>query len=492
MKTRWIAALAALAIVVAGCSSSGGSGGDDTDGTGGELQGSHWVLDSYAVDGAQVIVPDGLYADAEFTANRVKGFAGCNDFDAVYRSAGRLLLVSMPILTRAFCSEEINAFESTYVGLLQQSRFYSVRADTLVVRGPDRAVLLVFDAAPDNPLLGSWVVDSYKTADGAVSVPIAGTELTVVFRLIKAAGSSGCNTFQGPYTTNGKVAAIGPLATTQIACAEDVMAQESAFLAALQGVARIESRGTTLSLQDRDGGILVALIRPSAIEPEASPSPSAAPSASASAKPSASASVKPSAAPSPSVKPTASPPPTPAPTPSGSVPPTIAPPVSLPPTATCVLTASTVPGWTATFVYPADWFTIADPRALACRYFDPATITVPVDPATLTTAVMIKADPTIAYDDALAAATNPTAWNVLVNEPVTTPGGLPTTRLEATSTAGSPGVPAGMTRYGYLMNVGGFPVWIETIGTLDDATYTANVSVVDLIASQSTFVLGTP
>ncbi len=171
--------------------------------------------------------------------------------------------------------------------------------------------------------------------------------------------------------------------------------------------------------------------------------------------------------------------------PSGSAAPTIQPPPSLPPTATCTLG---IPGGTtpiANVVYPADWFTLTTPQQVACRYFDPAAITVPADPATLTTAVMVKADPTATYEDALAAATNETAWNVLVNEPVTTNGGLPGVRLEATSTAGTPGYPEGTTRYGYLVDVGGFPLWIETSGTLDDATYTANVAVVNLIASQS-------
>ena len=92
-------------------------------------------------------------------------------------------------------------------------------------------------------------------------------------------GSSGCNTYDGPYTTNGNIAAIGPLATTRMACAEDVMAQETAFLAALQGVGRIERRAQSILLQDINGGTVVVLLRPGAVA-EASPSPSASASAS--------------------------------------------------------------------------------------------------------------------------------------------------------------------------------------------------------------------
>ncbi len=479
MKIRWIAAIAALTMVVAACS-PGGSADEAGDGTGGELQSTRWVLNSYAAEGNLVLVPDDLYADAEFIAQRVKGFAGCNDYDAVYRNASRMLLVSMPALTRVACGDAANAFEASYMTLLEASRFYNIRADTLTIRGADRSILLVFDAAPANPLLGSWVVDSYADASGGQVAPLEGTELTVVFRLVKVGGSAGCNTFEGPYTTNGAVAAIGPLGTTRMACAEDVMAQETAFLAALQGVGLVEPRAQSLELRDRSGGVLVALSRPTAPEPSASPS--VAPVASATPVPSKSPSAKPSA--TPTAKPTAKP--TPKPTPVPSIPaPTITPPESLPPVATCNLTAGDPAVTVATVVYPADWFTIAEPVTLACRYFDPAPITVPADPATLTAAVMVMADLTVPYEDALAAATDPAVWTVLTNEPVTD-SGLPATRLQATSTADGSGFPVGVTRYGYLIDVGDGSAWIETSGTVGDPTYAEYMSTVDLIASQST------
>ena len=81
------------------------------------------------------------------------------------------------------CGEATDAFESSYLTLLGQSRFYNVRANTLTIRGADLAILLVFDAAPANPLLGSWVVDSYAPTPSSLTAPLPGTELTAVFRL---------------------------------------------------------------------------------------------------------------------------------------------------------------------------------------------------------------------------------------------------------------------------------------------------------------------
>jgi heat shock protein HslJ len=489
MTLRHVGALAALLLLVAGCSANAAT--DPTaEGVGGELQGTTWVLQSFASGGVLTTVPDDQYADAEFTALRVKGFSGCNQYDAAYRTGGRMLLVGLAAVTLMACPEATSAFESTYLGLLHESRFFNIRGDTLTIRGADRSVLLVFEVPPANPLLGSWVVDSFESAPGKVTVPLEGTTLTAVFRFGKVAGSAGCNTYQGPYTTNGDAAAIGPLATTLMACAEDVSAQEAAFLTALQGVARIQTRAQTVQLQDRNGSLVVALLRASAVEP--SPSPSGAPSASASTVPSASPSASPTAKPtaSPSPTPTASPTPAPTPTPTAvptaSPAPTLSPPPSLPALATCTVTASPdVP--VAALKYPATWHTVAAPPTLACRYFDPKAITVPADPTTLTTAVMVKADPVGSYADALTAATNPTAWNVLRNEAFTI-SGLPATRIEATSTAGSPDVPVGSTRYAYLIDYGGHPVWIETVGTAGDATYVSNTKVVDLIAATSTFL----
>ena len=134
--------------------------------SGGELEGTQWVLRSLLDDGTLVIVPDIEYADAEFTGGRVSGFGGCNEYSAVYRTGDRALFISQAASTQKACAEASMTFESTYLDLLQQSRFYSARDNTLTIFGPNLTTLLVFDAAPANPLLGRWVVDSYATAPG--------------------------------------------------------------------------------------------------------------------------------------------------------------------------------------------------------------------------------------------------------------------------------------------------------------------------------------
>ena len=476
MKLRHLAVLVAVLLLAAACTAGAG--------TGGQLEGSRWVLRSYDNAGTLTIVPDTVYADAQFSAQRVKGFSGCNDYDALYRAAGRTLLISSPAVTLKACSEVVSAFETTYLALLDQSRLYGTRRDTLTIYGPGGLVLLVFDAAPENPLLGRWNVDSYATTPGSQVATLAGTELTAVFGIVHVSGSAGCNTYDGTYGTNGTVVAIGRLATTQKACPDDVMQQEAAFLAALQGAAFVVSRGQTLELRDRADNIIVALSRPSTAA-EASPSPTATPKPTATATPKPTA--KPTATPTPTPKPTATAKPSVAPpSATGSPPaPTVAPPSPLPSTTSCAITG-TAGSQVATIVYPADWFTVTEPASAACRNFSPTPITVP-DPSVVGTAVSIVEQPLVPYANAVASATDPTVWTVTANVPVTI-SGLPATRVEATSTSTASGYPVGTTRYAYLIDLGtGGTAAIQTSGTAGDPAYAENVSVVDLMASSSTF-----
>ena len=131
MRTRLIWAIAVLGLVVAACSPG--------DASGGPLDGTDWVLRSYELDGTLTIVPDNLYADAEFAGQRVRGFAGCNEFDALYRAGGRTLFISQAAVTLRACDEETMAFEQAVLGLLNSSRTYTSRRNGTRSAGSGRS-----------------------------------------------------------------------------------------------------------------------------------------------------------------------------------------------------------------------------------------------------------------------------------------------------------------------------------------------------------------
>jgi heat shock protein HslJ len=471
--------LVAAALITA-CSSGPGSGGT--------LEGSTWVLRSFEQAGELVLVPEAEYADAEFTASRVRGFGGCNEYTAAYRAGGRTLLVSQSASTLAACAEQSMTFEQTYLALLDSSRFYSARRDTLTIYDEIGSTVLVFDAAPRNALLGHWRVDSFATGPGAVSAVLPDTELEVVFGIGSVGGSAGCNSFSGTYGTNGNVVRVGQLATTRKACPEDVMDQETAFLEALQGIALVEPRADSVNLTDLDGSLAVALIRPGAVPADASPSPGS-PSPSAPASPSDRPSETPAATR------TSTPPPadTPAPTTAPSVPApsataSIAP--SPPPTAArCDLVAADA-ATVATIAYPGSWYTVTEPADLACRYFDPVPIEVPTDPATLTATVQASVTETT-YADAVAAATDTGVWDVGQQIDLTLDG-LAAIQVTATATSDAAGIPIGTSRVAYLVDVGSagsMTMW--TVGDEADEAFAQQAALLGLMAEFSEFVAAT-
>ena len=484
---RMGALLALLALTIAACSAG--------PGTGGELEGTKWVLNSFELDGTLTIVPETVYADAEFDAHRVSGFSGCNTYDALYRTGGRTLLVSQPASTLMACDEATMAFEAQFLTLLNDSRFYTVRRDTLTVYGAvGEGALLVFDAAPRNPLLGKWTVDSYGVPPSTVVAVLPETELDVVFGIGSVGGFAGCNSYSGTYGTNGTVVRVSRLATTRLACDDAVMEQETAFLEALQGAALVEPRGSTLNLTDRNGGILVALARPqpepvesASPTPEATPTPTPTPTPTA--EPTASPTPTPKPTPTPTPKPTPTPSPTPTPkpvvTPAPTAAPTEAPPTTVPPTASCKLA---VPGEVvvATIVYPGAWYTVTEPADLACRYFDAVPITVPADPSTLDTPIRadVVATP---YQDAVTAATDAANWTVATKSEFNVRGAA-VTCIGAIAKTDAAGIPVGQARYACLANVqtaGTVAIWAT--GAPGDEVFLMEAGVVNQMTLASTF-----
>jgi copper homeostasis protein (lipoprotein) len=75
---------------------------------------------------------------------------------------------------------------------------------------------------------------------------------------LRVAGSGGCNRLMGPYTVDGSMMRLGPLAGTMMACQQQIMEQEQAFLKALEATeswrivnGQLELRGTDRQLLAR-------------------------------------------------------------------------------------------------------------------------------------------------------------------------------------------------------------------------------------------------
>jgi heat shock protein HslJ len=76
---------------------------------------------------------------------------------------------------------------------------------------------------------------------------------TLAFEAGNVAGTDGCNRFRGPYEFSDGDLRIGQLASTMMACPEDVMRQARAVIAALEQARGTRLEGRSLVLHDDDG-----------------------------------------------------------------------------------------------------------------------------------------------------------------------------------------------------------------------------------------------
>jgi len=73
-------------------------------------------------------------------------------------------------------------------------------------------------------------------------------------------GHGGCNSFSGSIEKSDAGTAIGPLASTRMACPEPIMNREAAFLEALQNTRHFGASPKRLQLLSEDRSLLVELV----------------------------------------------------------------------------------------------------------------------------------------------------------------------------------------------------------------------------------------
>jgi heat shock protein HslJ len=106
-----------------------------------------------------------------------------------------------------------------------------------------------------DPLVNtSWQLTTFGPA-GAETPVVADSTVTLEFSADgTAGGNTGCNSYGGDYTVEGDTLSFGEMVSTLMACADEtVMAQEQAYLEALQSAARFEVTADQLTIWYDDG-----------------------------------------------------------------------------------------------------------------------------------------------------------------------------------------------------------------------------------------------
>lgn len=131
--------------------------------------------------------------------------------------------------------------------------------------GPDAAD----ERRPDPAALdGSWTLVAGRGPDGAVPL-LPGHPITLEVEGDRWAGTSGCNRYTASVAHDGdRVAFPRAVATTLMACADEVMAAELAFLVVLPTVERVEVGSEELVLRGPDVELRFV---PTAVAPASAP-----------------------------------------------------------------------------------------------------------------------------------------------------------------------------------------------------------------------------
>jgi heat shock protein HslJ len=254
VKYMPVLAVVIIAVLLVGC---GGTDG----GSGGELEGITWVLESYTSQGTVRVIPPEVRIDALFEGGRVSGSSGINTYTASYELSGADLTIGPAATTMMAGPEALMELEQAYLAALQEAASFIASAGRLAIYDKNGGEILSYMEEEAPSLTGTdWSVTGYNNGKQAVVTPIAGSELTALFSEDgTVSGSSGVNTFSGEYTLDGLKITIGPLASTMMASSDPALSeQEAAYLAALQSAARFTIKGNELELRKEDGALAVS------------------------------------------------------------------------------------------------------------------------------------------------------------------------------------------------------------------------------------------
>lgn len=225
------------------------------------LEGRVWRLAAYrSGDRLRPVEPQERPARLRLEGGRLSGNAGCNAFTGAYTLDGPGLTVDPRIATTMMaCPEPLMAQEravTAHLAAVAGYRLDGLRLDLLDDAG---ATLLTLEQLPETPLVGvTWRLQAYNNGRGGLVSVLSDTEVTLVLNPDGTlGGSDGCNRYMSGYTLEEDRLAIGPIATTRMACRgpESLAEQAAAYAAVLGRVRGYRIEGGELWLTSEDGTV---------------------------------------------------------------------------------------------------------------------------------------------------------------------------------------------------------------------------------------------
>jgi heat shock protein HslJ len=185
------------------------------------------------------------------TDGTAAGSDGCNRYSTTYTMTESALAFAAPMAgTKMACPEPVMTQATAYTKALTETKTYAIADGVLTLSGADGAALATFGVQKQDLAGTGWTAIEANNGKEAVVSIAAGITITATFGTDgNLTGFGGCNIYNGPYTTDGNKITIGPLISTQKACEQAVMDQETAYLTAIQSAATYKIEADTLQLR---------------------------------------------------------------------------------------------------------------------------------------------------------------------------------------------------------------------------------------------------
>ena len=219
-------AIAALALLIAGCSLFPGLANAALDG--------EWQLQAGTNQGAAIPIPAGSRITLTINGGDVGGISACNHYGGTLEINGTTIKISALSMTEMACQDEIMAAEAAYLAALPRVTTAARQGDSLVLSGPQVELRFVRIQPVENAALvgTNWTLESLIS--GEVVSSVAGEPATLQLSADGTlAASTGCREVTGRYTISGAQVNVTLDPYDLFACAEPLGAQDTQVLAVI-------------------------------------------------------------------------------------------------------------------------------------------------------------------------------------------------------------------------------------------------------------------
>ncbi|MDH6282075.1 META domain-containing protein [Prescottella agglutinans] len=190
--------------------------------------------------------------------NHIAMSAGCNRGVSSVDLGGGTVKTGPIATTMMACPGDLAGADKWMTDLFAAQPSWTLTDDVLTLASQNVTVTLADKKTtePDRPVVGTtWVVESLITPDAVVTSTALETSAPslTIGQDGQATGSTGCNRFSGPVRVGDSTITFGKLATTRVACPDDVTDVERAVLHVLDGEVTYTVSGPTMELTRPDG-----------------------------------------------------------------------------------------------------------------------------------------------------------------------------------------------------------------------------------------------